>query len=79
MTNLRRVSVITQAGKLVGVCIPPDAPADPRAPITSIVAGPRQQLHEVMVEVPAVLKRSKDIDAFHVLVRKQLKRRGRKK
>jgi hypothetical protein len=25
-----------------------------------------------------VLKRSKDIDAFHAVVRKQLKRRGRK-
>jgi len=79
MRNLQRVSVITQGGKLVGVYVPPAPAADPRAPIARLVAGPKQRLFELEVEVPAVLKRSKDIDAFHATVRKQLKRRGRKK
>ena len=78
MTNLQRVSVITQAGKVVGVYVPPPPPTDPRAPIARLVAGPRQQIHEVMIAVPAVLKRSKDIDAFHAAVRKKLKT-GRRK
>jgi hypothetical protein len=79
MRNLKRVSVITQGGKLVGVYIPPDPPADQRAPHAAIVAGPRQKLFELQVEVPGVLKRSKEIDAFHAAVRKQLKAGRRKK
>jgi hypothetical protein len=79
MRNLQRVSVITQGGKLVGVYVPPAPTSDPRAPIARLVAGPKQQLFEIQVEVPAVLKRSKDIDAFHAVVRKQLKARRRKK
>ena len=75
MTNLQRVSVIIQAGKVVGVYVPPPPPTDPRAPIARLVAGPRQQIKEVMIDVPAVLARSKDIDAFHASVGKQLKRR----
>jgi hypothetical protein len=73
--NLQRVSVITQGGKLVGVYVPPAPGTDPRAPIARVVAGPKQQVFELQVEVPAVLKRGKDIDAFHAIVRKQLKRR----
>jgi hypothetical protein len=78
MRNLKRVSVITQGGKLVGVYVPPDPATDPRAPIAYVVAGPKQKLFELQVEVPAVLKRSKEIDAFHAAVRKQLKA-GRRK
>ena len=79
MTGLRRVSVITQGGKLVGVYLPPDAPGDPRAPSAAIVAGPRQKRVELQLEVPAQLKRPQEIEAFHALVRRQLKRRGRRK
>jgi hypothetical protein len=76
----QRVSVITQAGKVVGVFVPPPPVTDPRAPIARVVAGPKQQLFELEVDLPAALKRSKDIDAFHAAVRKQLKsRRARKK
>ena len=74
----QRATVITQAGKVVGVYVPPPPPTDPRAPIARLVAGPRQQIKEVMIDVPAVLARSKDIEAFHASVRKELKRRGRK-
>jgi hypothetical protein len=79
MRNLQRVSVLTQGGKVIGVYVPPEPPpADSRAPVAYLVAGPKQQLFEVQVEVPAVLKRSKDIDAFHAAVRKKLKT-GRRK
>ena len=79
MRNLKRVSVITQGGKVVGVYVPPDPAADPRAPIARVVAGPKQKIFDLQVEVPAVLKRSKEIDAFHAAVRKQLKAGRRKK
>jgi len=75
MRNLRRVSVISQGGKLVGVYIPPEPPADPRAPHAAIVAGPRQKIHALEVEVPQALKRAKEVDAFHAALRKKLKLR----
>ena len=78
MRNLQRVSVLTQGGKVIGVCVPPAPPADSRAPTAFLVAGPKQKLFELQVEVPAVLKRSKDIDAFHAAVRKKLNS-GRRK
>jgi hypothetical protein len=73
MRNLQRVSVLTQGGKVIGVYVPPAPPTDSRAPVAYLVAGPKQKLFELQVEVPAVLKRSKDIDAFHAAVRKKLK------
>ena len=75
----QRVSVVTQAGKLVGVFVPPQPVTDPRAPVARVVAGPKQKLFELELDVPAVLKRSKDIDAFHATVRKQLKSRPARK
>ena len=78
MKNLQKVSVLTEGGKVVGVYIPPEPPADSRAPLACLVAGPKQKLFELQVEVPAVLKSSKDIDAFHAAVRKKLKT-GRRK
>jgi hypothetical protein len=78
MRNLQRVSVLTQGGKVIGVYVPPAPATDPRAPIAYLVAGPKQRLFELQVEVPAVLKRTKEIDAFHAAVRKKLKS-GRRK
>lgn len=76
---MNKVSVILQGGKVVGVYVPPPPPTDPRAPIARLVAGPRQQIREVMIDVPAVLARSKDIDAFHATVRKLLKKDRRRR
>jgi len=75
MRNLQRVSVLTQGGKVIGVYVPPAPPTDSRAPIARLVAGPKQKLFELQIEVPQVLKRPKEIEAFHAAVRKQLKRR----
>ncbi|HEX6692641.1 MAG TPA: hypothetical protein VF110_16005 [Burkholderiales bacterium] len=79
MKHLRKVSVVTEGGKLVAVQIPPEPPSDSRAPLAALVAGPKQKLHQIEIDVPLALNTSKDVDAFHASVRKQLKRRGRKK
>jgi hypothetical protein len=71
----KRVTVITQGGKLVGVYVPPEPPRDPKAPVPVLVAGPRQKRVEAMLEVPAVLKGSKHVEALHAAVRKKLKLR----
>lgn len=73
--TMKRVSVITQGGKLVGVYLPPEPPHDPKAPMPVLVAGPRQKLVEATVDVPAVLKQAKHVEAFHAAVRKKLKLR----
>jgi len=76
---MTRVSVVTQRGKVLGVYIPPTAPADPRAPIAYLIAGRGQVIIDVEVAVPGVLKREKDIKAFHAAVAKRLKgRRARR-
>jgi hypothetical protein len=79
MKHLRKVSVITEGGKLVGVHIPPEAPSDPRAPLAALVAGPKQKLRQIEIEVPLALDSSKDIDAFHAAVRKLLKKPKRRR
>ena len=78
MKPLRKVSVVTEGGKLVGVHIPPESPSDPRAPLAALVAGPKQKIRQIEIAVPPTLDSSKDIDAFHAAVRKKLKT-GRRK
>ncbi|HEY2338430.1 MAG TPA: hypothetical protein VGI18_13790 [Burkholderiales bacterium] len=75
---MTRVSVVTQRGKVLGVYIPPTQTVDPRAPIAYLIAGRGQVIVDVEVAVPAVLKREKDIKAFHAAVAKKLKGRRRK-
>ena len=78
MKRLMQVSVVTEGGKLVGVQIPPEPPSDPRAPLARLVAGPRQTLHQLEIEVPLALDSGKQVDAFHAAVRKAISRsRGR--
>jgi hypothetical protein len=76
MKDLRRVSVITERGRLVGVYIAPDAPPrDPRAPVARVVAGPGQKMRELQIELPAALEGPKQVEAFHAAVRRKLKLR----
>jgi hypothetical protein len=72
---MKRVSVVTQGGKLVGVYVPPPSPSDPKAPVVRLVAGPRQKIQEISIEAPARLARHEEVEAFHALVRKRLKLR----
>ena len=70
---MSKVTVISQKGKLVGTWIPPQEPPDPNGPVTRVIAGPGQKMHELEI---------KDAEAFHhqgktgdliKLVKKQLK------
>jgi hypothetical protein len=76
MSGPRRVRVVSQAGRLVGVHVPDDTPpADPKSPIARLVAGPKQKLHEIDVEVPVLPVTRKAVTAFHALIRRRLKLR----
>ena len=70
-----RIQVLSQGGRLIGVYVPPQVPpTDPRQPKAALVAGPKQKLHEVAVELSqASLKTAKHIDDFHAALRKLLK------
>lgn len=72
---MKRISVLSQGGKLIGIYVPPPPPADPKAPTARLVAGPKQKLHEISLEVPASLGRHREVEAFHAIVRKRLKLR----
>lgn len=72
---MKKVSVLSQGGKLIGVYVPPPPPTDPRSPVARLVAGPKQKLQEVMVELPGKLERREDVEAFHAALRKKLKLR----
>jgi hypothetical protein len=70
---MSKITVISEKGKLVGTWIPPQQPPDPRGPVTQVVAGRGQKLHEIEI---------KDAESFHTkgkteelikLVKKQLK------
>lgn len=72
---MKRVSVLSQGGKLIGVYVPPEPPADSQAPLARLVAGPKQKLREVMIDVPHRLERRKELEAFHAAIRRKLKLR----
>ena len=72
---MKRVSVVTQGGRLVGVHVPPPPSSDPKAPAARLFAGPKQKIQEISIEVPTRLARHQEVEAFHALVRKRLKLR----
>jgi hypothetical protein len=67
---MKRISVLSQGGKLIGVYVPPEPPTDSKAPLARLVAGPKQKLQEIMIDVPGKLERHQDVEAFHAVVRK---------
>jgi hypothetical protein len=72
---MKRISVLSQGGKLIGIYVPPGPAADPKAPLARLVAGPKQKLHEIALELPARLESHREVEAFHAIVRKRLKLR----
>jgi hypothetical protein len=70
---MSKVTVVSEKGKLVGTWIPPKKPPQPGAPVTHLVAGPGQKLHEIEIK-DAELFHSRDKSEDLVkLVKKQLK------
>jgi hypothetical protein len=75
VSRLTRVQVVSQGGRLVGVYVPPvSPPADSKAPTARLVAGPGQKIKEIEIEI-GTLRRAKEVEAFHAVVRKKLKLR----
>jgi hypothetical protein len=72
-----RIQVLSQGGRLIGVYVPPvNPPTDSRAPTARLVAGPRQKLQEVAVELTeATFRTTKHMNELHAALRKQLKLR----
>jgi hypothetical protein len=70
---MSKVTVVSERGKLVGTWIPPQQPPQPSAPVTRLVAGPGQKLHEIEIKDAELFhSRSKSEDLIK-MVKKQLK------
>jgi hypothetical protein len=72
LTLMHTATVITEAGRVVGVQV--DLPAGSRriGPVAMLRAGPSQTLHRIDVELPASLATADEIERFHAAVAKQL-------
>jgi len=71
---MSKVIVVSEKGKLVGTGIPLQEPPAPGAPVSRLVAGPGQELHEIEVQDAELLfqSRSKSEDLTKI-VKEQLK------
>lgn len=67
------VTVISEKGKLVGTWIPPQGPPDPRGPVTTVIPGPGQKLHEIEIKDAEKYHERGKVGEFLKLVKKQLK------
>jgi hypothetical protein len=72
MSAMRRVRVISEGGRLIGIfaAYPPDAQSG--APVAQLRAGPGQQEHEIEVEWPTGREPAAMSAALHAQVRKAL-------
>ena len=67
----RRVIVISERGALVGTQVMEDEGAGRvRA---GLMAGPKQKMHEIEIDVPDGHYRRENVAAWHKLVKKRLK------
>jgi hypothetical protein len=66
MSALRRVTIIIEAGRIVGTQIAAENEPSGGAPVAArLRAGPEQTLHEVQIVVPADLARPGERERFH--------------
>ena len=72
MSAMRRVRVISEGGRLIGIFAahPPDARSG--APAAQLRAGPGQREHEIDVEWPAGREPAAMSESLHAQVRKAL-------
>jgi hypothetical protein len=72
MSTVRRVRVISEGGRVIGIfaAYPPDAKSG--APVGQLRAGPGQREHDIDVEWPAEGKPAAISEALHAQVRKAL-------
>ncbi|HEX7441302.1 MAG TPA: hypothetical protein VF319_14520 [Caldimonas sp.] len=72
MKRRHAATVITQAGRVVGVQIDSTEPAAHDGPVARLVAGPGQQAHRLDLELPSKLKTAKAIERFHAAVERTI-------
>ncbi len=70
---MSKVTVVSEKGKLVGTWIPPKQPPQPGAPVTHLVAGPGQKLHEIEIKDAELFHSRDKSEGLVKLVKKQLK------
>jgi hypothetical protein len=71
-SEMSKITVISQKGKLVGTWIPPQSAASGGLASTP-VAGSDQTLHEIEVEAPESYVRRKALPELHGMVKQRLR------
>jgi hypothetical protein len=64
----QRLVVISEGGRVVGTQLVTARVGRQPGASATLVAGPRQQRHEIEIEVPARFASPAEVDAFHQLV-----------
>jgi hypothetical protein len=70
-SEMSKIAVISQQGRLVGTWIPPQGAISGVA-VSTPVAGPGQSLHEIDIDDPLSFVRRKALPELHKLVRQRL-------
>jgi hypothetical protein len=70
---MSKVIVVSEKGKLVGTSIPLQQPPQPGAPVTRLVAGPGQDLHEVEFQDAELFQRRSKSEDLTKIVKERLK------
>lgn len=71
--KLHAATVITQAGRVVGVQFDPVKTPGRKKPAGRLTAGPEQQAHRTELELPADLKTPEDVVRFHAAVEQKIR------
>jgi hypothetical protein len=70
MSTAKRITVISEAGHLVGTQVVSDVRSDSKGPAAWIVAGPGQILQEIEIEAPEAFSNPEEVKAFHDRIRR---------
>jgi len=71
-SEMAKITVISQKGKLVGTWIPPQSTVA-GAPVSKPVAGLGHELHEIEIEDPESYVRRKALPELHQMVKRSLR------
>ena len=69
MSKTKRITVISEAGRLVGTQMASNTRKDSKGPSAWIVAGPGQILQEAEIEAPDSFSNPEEVKSFHDRVR----------
>jgi len=72
MSDMRRVRVISEGGRVIGIFAAYPSGAKSGGPVGQLRAGPGQREHEIDIEWPTESKSASMSEALHARVRKAL-------